>query len=127
MRDAPDPEPPPADTPADALEVTTLIEGSGAAASPGDQLVVHYVGKLADGSVFDASWGRGEPFALVVGQGMVIAGWDEGLVGAQAGERRRLVIGHQKAYGERGTPGGPIPPRAPLVFEVDVIEIVAGS
>jgi peptidylprolyl isomerase len=126
MRDAPDPQPPPADIEADALQVTTLIEGSGPEATPGDQLVVHYVGKLADGSVFDESWGHGQPFAVVVGQGMVIAGWDEGLVGAQAGERRRLVVGHNKAYGERGTPGGPIPPRAPLAFEVDVVEILPG-
>lgn len=124
MRDAPDPAPPPADTAPDALEVTTLIAGDGPPATAGDQVVVHYVGKLADGSTFDASWGRGEPFAVVVGQGMVIAGWDEGLIGVQSGERRRLVMGHTKAYGDRGTPDGAIPPRAPLVFEVDVLDIL---
>lgn len=126
MRDAPDPAPPPADTAPDALEVTTLIEGDGPGATAGDRLAVHYVGKLADGSVFDESWGRGEPFAVPVGQGMVIAGWDQGLLGARAGERRRLVIGHSLAYGQYGTPDGTIPPAAPLVFEVDVLELLPG-
>jgi FKBP-type peptidyl-prolyl cis-trans isomerase len=124
-RTAPDPEPPPADTPAATLDAVTLIEGVGDAASAGDTTVVHYVGKLADGTVFDASWDRGQPFPVTLGQGRVISGWDQGLVGVRAGERRRLVLGADHGYGSRGA-GGVIPPDAPLVFEVDVLEIHRG-
>jgi peptidylprolyl isomerase len=124
-REAPDPEPPPADTPADALESTTLIEGEGEAAVAGDQLTVHYVGKIADGTVFDESWSGGQPFPVTIGTGQVIKGWDEGLIGAKVGERRRLVLGADNAYGDQAT--GEIPANAPLAFEVDVIDIQPGD
>lgn len=129
-REAPDPAPPPADTPVDALEISTLIPGEGEGAAAGDSIVVHYIGKLPDGTVFDESWARGEPFGLdpsfplVLGQGSVITGWDEGLIGATIGERRRLVIGSDKAYGAEGSPDGTIAPNTPLVFEVDIVDIV---
>ena len=122
-RTPPDVEPPPAGTPADAVEVETLIEGRGEPAASGDTLTVHYVGALEDGSVFDASWARGEPFPVTLGQGMVIAGWETGLVGARPGERRRLVLGSDMAYGESGTPDGVIAPGAPLAFVVDVVDV----
>jgi FKBP-type peptidyl-prolyl cis-trans isomerase len=126
-RGAPDPAPPPADTPPDVLQTETLIEGSGEGAANRDTVVVHYVGKTPDGNVFDQSWER-EPFSLTLGQGAVIAGWDQGLVGAKLGERRRLVLGSENAYGAQGTPDGSIPPDTPLAFEVDVLDIVpAGS
>lgn len=124
-REAPDPAPPPADTPADALEIETITVGEGTGAQPGDIVVAHYVGKTPDGNVFDQSWERGEPITLPapLGQGGVIPGWDEGLVGAQIGERRRLVIGSDNAYGAEGTPDGSIPPNSPLAFEVDIVDI----
>jgi FKBP-type peptidyl-prolyl cis-trans isomerase len=123
-RTPPAPAPPPADTPKDALEITT-IEGEGEPAAAGDSVTVHYVGNLPDGTVFDQSWERGEPFPVTIGQGQVIAGWDEGLVGAKIGERRRLVIGSEKAYGS--TAQGPIPADAPLAFEIDVVDIQPGG
>lgn len=122
-RAPPDPEPPPADTPPDAVEVMTLIGGQGRGAAVGDSVVVHYVGVTADGQVVDSSWERGQPFAMPLGDGLVIAGWEEGLVGARIGERRHLVIGSDKAYGAAGSGDGSIPPDAPLAFDVDIIDV----
>jgi peptidylprolyl isomerase len=112
-----------ADTPPDAVKVETLIEGQGEGAAAGDTVTVHYVGVLADGTEFDQSWSRGQPFAVEnLGQASVIAGWNEGLVGAKIGERRRLEIGSDKAYGATGNPPT-IPANAPLAFEIDVVDI----
>lgn len=112
-----------ADTPPDAVEVETLIEGQGDGAAAGDTVTVHYVGVLSDGTEFDQSWSRGQPFAVEnLGQASVIAGWNEGLVGATIGERRRLEIGSDKAYGAAGNPPT-IPANAPLAFEIDVVDI----
>jgi peptidylprolyl isomerase len=119
-REPPAPQPPPADTPAAALESTTLIEGEGEGAQAGDLVTVHYAGVLSDGTEFDESW-SGEPFAVQVGTGQVIAGWDQGLIGVKIGERRHLVIGADNAYGAAGS--GSIPPNAPLAFDVDVVDI----
>ena len=125
-REAPVPAAPPADTPATALESTTLIEGEGEGAQAGDTVTVHYAGVLADGTQFDASWTRGQPFTVTLGQGEVIAGWDQGLIGAKIGERRHLVIGSDNAYGPDGNPPT-IPAAAPLAFDVDVIDIQPGG
>jgi peptidylprolyl isomerase len=122
-RDAPEVEGVDEDVAADALDVSTLIAGDGPGAEVGDLVVAHYAGVLADGTPFDDSWSRGQPFELQLGAGMVITGWDEGLVGAQAGERRRLVIGYQNAYGAQGRPPT-IPPEATLVFEIDIVAII---
>jgi FKBP-type peptidyl-prolyl cis-trans isomerase len=112
-----------ADTPPDAVEVTTLIQGQGEGAAPGDTVTVHYVGVLSDGTEFDQSWSRGQPFPVEnLGQASVIPGWNEGLVGAKIGERRRLEIGANKAYGAAGNPPT-IPANAPLAFEIDVVDI----
>jgi peptidylprolyl isomerase len=121
-REPPVPEPPPADTAADALETATLIEGEGEGAQAGDTLTVHYAGVLSDGTEFDESWSGGQPFPVTLGQGAVIAGWDQGLIGAKIGERRHLVIGSDNAYGPEGRPPT-IPAAAPLAFDVDVIDI----
>jgi len=126
-REVPDTEPPPEDTDPDALDVTTLVEGTGDGAVAGDTLVVHYLGKIADGTIFDCSWnvqGDGQPFPVTIGTDppQVIQGWDEGLIGAKAGERRHLVIGSEKAYGAEGG-GSAIPPDAPLSFDVDIMEV----
>lgn len=122
-RTPPEPEPPAEDTPADAVEITTLTEGEGEGAVEGDTVTVHYVGVLADGTEFDQSWSRGQPFVVEnLGQASVIPGWNEGLVGAKIGERRRLEIGFNKAYGAAGSPPQ-IPANAPLAFEIDVVDI----
>jgi peptidylprolyl isomerase len=120
-REAPAPQPPPADTAATALESSTLIEGEGEGAQAGDVVTVHYAGVLSDGTPFDDSWSRGEPFPVTLGAGEVITGWDQGLVGVKIGERRHLVIGADNAYGAAGS--GSIPPNAPLAFDVDVVDI----
>lgn len=122
-REAPDPAPPPEDTPADAVETETLIEGEGEGAAAGDTIVAHYIGKTPDGNVFDQSWERGEPITVPLGVGQVIPGWDQGLDGVRIGERRRLVLGSDLAYGEQGSPDGGIPPDSPLAFEVDIVDI----
>jgi peptidylprolyl isomerase len=122
-RTPPEPDPPPEDTPADTAEAETLIEGRGDAAVAGDTVTAHYVGVLADGTVVDESWGRGEPIAVQIGVGQVIAGWDEGLVGARPGDRVRLLIGADNAYGAEGSADGSIPPDAPLAFVVDVVDV----
>jgi peptidylprolyl isomerase len=125
-REAPTPAPPPADTAAGALEMSTITEGEGDEAAAGDTIVAHYVGVLSDGTTFDESWSGGQPITVTVGTGQVITGWDEGLIGAKIGERRHLLIGSDKAYGANGSPPA-IPPNAPLAFDVDVVDIVPGE
>lgn len=124
-REPSEPTPPPEDTAGDALETTTLIEGEGEGAQAGDVVTVHYVGVLSDGTTFDESWSRGEPFQVPLGQGAVIPGWDEGLIGATIGERRHLLIGADNAYGEADQ--GVIPPNSPLAFDVDIVDIQPGG
>jgi FKBP-type peptidyl-prolyl cis-trans isomerase len=122
-REPPVPANAPADIAPDAVNVKTLLEGEGEGAVAGDTVVVHYVGVLSDGTQFDDSWSRGQPFPVEnLGQASVIAGWNEGLVGAKIGERRRLEIGSDKAYGAAGQPPT-IPANAPLAFEIDVVDI----
>jgi FKBP-type peptidyl-prolyl cis-trans isomerase len=122
-RQPPVPANAPADIAPDAVNVETLIEGEGAGAAAGDTVTVHYVGVLSDGSTFDESWSRGQPFPVAnLGQANVIAGWNEGLIGAKIGERRRIEIGSDKAYGAEGRAPA-IPANAPLAFEIDVVDI----
>jgi peptidylprolyl isomerase len=125
-REPPDPAPPPAEIAPDALECETLFAGEGEGVAAGDTIRAMYIGKIPDGTVFDNSWAadRGEPIEIVIGQGQVIPGWDEGLLGAQVGERRHLVIGSENAYGAQGQPDGGIPPDSPLSFDVDIVEII---
>jgi FKBP-type peptidyl-prolyl cis-trans isomerase len=126
-REAPDVEPPPEDTPADALDKETLIEGQGEAAAAGDQLTVNYAGVTPDGTQFDSSFEEGrDPLQVVLGQGGVIAGWDQGLVGVKIGERVRLVLGSENAYGAQGNSGAGIAPNSPLAFVIDVVDITPG-
>lgn len=105
------------------LQIEDLQVGEGPAAQAGDTLSVHYTGWLEDGTQFDSSRDRGQPFQFTLGQGGVIAGWDEGLVGMQVGGVRRLTIPPDKAYGTTGAGGGLIPPNATLVFEIELLEI----
>jgi FKBP-type peptidyl-prolyl cis-trans isomerase len=105
-----------------STEVIDVKVGMGPAAKAGDAVVVHYVGWLADGKTFDSSKARGVPFEFGVGRGMVIKGWDVGVVGMRAGGVRRLIIPPGEAYGEKGAPPV-IPPNATLRFEVELLKI----
>jgi len=108
-----------------ALETLDIIDGDGVEAQPGDLLAMHYVGVLhADGSEFDASWDRGDTFGFTLGQGRVIQGWDEGIVGMQVGGRRILTIPAEQAYGAQ-SPSPAIPANSPLVFVVDLVDIIS--
>lgn len=87
----------------------------------GDEVLCHYAGRLLDGTQFDSSYGRGAPFTFRLGTGAVIRGWDEAFATMKKGEKRTLIIPHWLAYGEKGT-RGKIPPRATLIFEVELID-----
>ena len=104
------------------LWYTDVAVGQGAEAAPGRTVRVHYTGWLTDGTKFDSSRDRGEPFAFTLGAGQVISGWDEGVKGMKVGGRRKLVLPPQLAYGEGGAPPA-IPPGATLVFDVEVLEV----
>lgn len=105
------------------VQAVILKEGSGVAAKAGDTVTVHYAGALTDGTKFDSSVDRGQPFSFKLGAGQVINGWELGVNGMKVGEIRQLIIPPQFGYGERGTPGGPIPPNATLIFEVQLLKI----
>ena len=104
------------------LEIETIVEGSGVESKVGDSLTVHYTGMLEDGTKFDSSVDRGTPFNFILGRGQVIEGWEKGMEGMKVGEKRKLTIQPEYAYGERGVPGV-IPPNATLIFEVELLEI----
>jgi FKBP-type peptidyl-prolyl cis-trans isomerase FkpA len=104
------------------MKVEKLASGTGSAPKPGDTVTVHYTGWLVDGSKFDSSVDRDEPFAFVLGQGQVIQGWDQGVAGMCVGDKARLTIPPELAYGEHGYPGS-IPPNATLIFEVELLSV----
>ena len=104
------------------LQIDTLAEGDGAEATNGRSVSVHYTGWLTDGTKFDSSLDRGQPFAFTLGAGMVIRGWDQGVLGMKVGGKRKLTIPGHLAYGDRGFPGL-IPPNATLVFEVELLGV----
>ena len=106
-----------------ALVAQDVIVGKGKAAVSGDKVSMQYVGVLFDGGKeFDSSWKRKQAFEVTLGQGQVIKGWDEGIVGMRAGGRRRLIIPAELAYGAAGSPPT-IPANAALVFDVDLEKI----
>ena len=104
------------------LIIETLAAGSGPVAAAGNTVSVHYTGWLTNGTKFDSSRDRNEPFKFRLGAGQVIPGWDEGVAGMQPGGKRRLTVPAQLAYGAQGA-GGVIPPNAVLIFEVELLSI----
>lgn len=110
-------------TTASGLQYYDLAQGDGATAAAGQTVVVHYIGWLTDGTKFDSSMDRFQPFPFPLGGGRVIQGWDEGVTGMQVGGRRQLRIPANLAYGERGAGNGAIPPGATLIFEVELLDI----
>ncbi|MGC4121167.1 MAG: FKBP-type peptidyl-prolyl cis-trans isomerase [Myxococcales bacterium] len=98
-----------------------LVVGTGAEATAGKRVSVHYTGTLTDGKKFDSSVGRG-PFDFKLGGGQVIQGWDQGIAGMKVGGKRKLTIPPELAYGDRGFPGA-IPPKATLIFEVELLDV----
>ncbi|MBP7592612.1 MAG: FKBP-type peptidyl-prolyl cis-trans isomerase [Chloroflexi bacterium] len=104
------------------LKYVDLLVGSGALPQPGQTVTAHYTGWLLDGTKFDSSLDRGVPLSFPIGQGNVIAGWDEGLATMKVGGKRQLVIPPELAYGANGA-GGIIPPNATLIFEVELLDV----
>ena len=105
------------------LKYEDMVEGKGAEAAAGQRVSVHYTGWLTDGSKFDSSVDRNDPFQFALGAGMVIRGWDEGVQGMKVGGKRKLTIPPNLGYGAQGA-GGVIPPNATLVFDVELLEIL---
>ncbi|HJU03588.1 MAG TPA: FKBP-type peptidyl-prolyl cis-trans isomerase [Nitrospiraceae bacterium] len=104
------------------LQYIDLVEGTGRQAELGDTATVHYTGRLADGTKFDSSLDRKQPFSFRVGAGQVIKGWDEGVGSMKIGGKRKLIIPPQLGYGSRGA-GGVIPPNATLTFDVELLDL----
>ena len=115
--------PTPTGKPPTKLVVKDIVQGKGQAAKKGDKLSMQYVGiTFSTGKEFDASWDRGQPFDFQLGKGMVIKGWDQGLIGIKPGGRRELIIPAKLAYGAQGQPPT-IGPNEPLVFVVDALSV----
>jgi len=105
-----------------SLGIEDVKVGQGAEATPGRKVTVHYTGTLMEGSKFDSSRDRNEPYTFVLGQREVIAGWDEGVKGMKVGGQRRLTVPARMAYGSR-PPGDDIPPNAALKFDVELLGV----
>ncbi|HEX8088609.1 MAG TPA: FKBP-type peptidyl-prolyl cis-trans isomerase [Blastocatellia bacterium] len=109
-------------TTASGLKYIDEVVGAGESPQPGQMVTVHYTGTLEDGTKFDSSRDRGEPFTFQIGVGRVIRGWDEGVMSMKVGGKRRLIIPAALGYGARGA-GNAIPPNATLIFEVELLGV----
>jgi len=105
-----------------ATSKEVLVEGTGPTPNPGDQVSMHYTGTLTDGSKFDSSRDRGQPFQFVVGVGQVIRAWDTQVLKMKVGERAKLTCAPEDAYGARGFPPV-IPPNSTLIFDVELLSV----
>lgn len=104
------------------LKYVDVVVGNGASPTRGKQVKVHYTGTLENGTKFDSSLDRKQPFSFVIGVGQVIKGWDEGVMTMKVGGKRKLVIPSNLGYGPRGA-GGVIPPNATLLFDVELLGV----
>ena len=109
---------------AGGIQITNIIAGDGTEIVKHSKIQVHYTGKLQDGTKFDSSLDRGEPFTFQIGLRQVIEGWEVGLMGMKVGGKRTLVIPPELAYGDRGA-GDLIPPNATLTFDVEIVDVEA--
>ena len=109
-------------TTASGLQYWDIVVGTGATATPGNMVKVHYTGFLTNGEKFDSSRDRSEPFSFPLGAGQVIKGWDEGVAGMKVGGQRQLRIPPDLGYGAAGAPGA-IPPNATLIFDVELLDV----
>lgn len=105
------------------MQISGEGEPEGVTCPPGSRVLVHYIGRLPDGTKFDSSHDRGKPLDFVVGVGMVIKGWDEGIVQLKKGQKAVITCPPEYAYGARGVPGV-IPPNSTLIFEVELIDFM---
>jgi len=105
------------------LQYWDIRVGNGEAAKEGSRVRVHYTGWLTNGKKFDSSVDAGKPFDFTIGDGEVIKGWEEGVTGMRVGGKRQLRIPPDLAYGAEGTPGGPIPPNATLIFDIHLLGV----
>lgn len=104
------------------LKIMDTQIGYGREARSGDMIAANYTGTLADGTKFDSSYDRGQPFAFVLGGGMVIQGWDTGIVGMKVGGKRKLIIPPELGYGDKEVSGGIIPANSTLYFDVELMD-----
>ncbi len=108
---------------------TEQVLAEGKIAEAGDVIVINYLGKLANGTEFDSSYKRGQPFVFTVGVGQVIKGWDEGLIGAKSGDKKTLTITPDKGYGDEEIKGQDgkviIPKNSTLIFDVEVVDVIS--
>ncbi len=104
------------------LLIKDISVGQGQPSEPGRQLVLHYIGQLEDGTVFDSSYDKGRTFQFVLGQGRVIPGWEIGLEGMRPGGKRELTIPPYLAYGQSGV-RNMVPPQSTIIFEIELLEV----
>ena len=107
---------------ADGIQITNIVEGEGTEIINHSKIQVHYIGKLQDGTKFDSSYDRGQPFIFQIGLREVIKGWEIGLMGMKVGGKRTLIIPPELAYGDRGA-GDLIPPNATLTFDIEIVAV----